>query len=95
MAEFIGLERQTDLPVDKTRYISDDQLRLLRIWKERVRRYFPQIDQEALDYRVNDDDTGIKVLEDDGTIFEITIDKGTSVATARLCPSDEPWSFED
>jgi hypothetical protein len=34
------------------------------------------------------------VLEDDGTIFEITIDKGTSVATARLCPSDEPWSFE-
>lgn len=94
MAEFSGLERQTDLPVDKTRYISDDQLRSLRIWKNRVRRYFPKIDQEALDYRVNDDDTGIKVLEDDGTIFEITIDKGTSVAMARLCPSDEPWSFE-
>lgn len=94
MAEFSSIERQTDLTVDKTRYISDDQLRLLRIWKERVRRYFPQIDQEALDYRVNNDDTGIKVLENDGTIFEITIDKGTSVATARLCPSDEPWSFE-
>lgn len=94
MAEFSSIERQTDLPVDKNRYISDDQLRSLRIWKERVRRYFPQIDQEALDYRVNDDDTGIKVFEDDGTIFEITIDKDTSVATARLCPSDEPWSFE-
>ena len=95
MAEFSNLERLTDHPVDKTRYISDDQLRSLRIWKERVRRYFPQIDQEALDYRVNDDDTGVRVLEDDGTIFEITIDKGTSVAMARLCPSDEPWSFED
>lgn len=94
MAEFSGLERQTDLPVDKTRYISDENRRLLSIWKERVHQYFPQIDQEALDYRVNDDDTGIKVLEDDGTIFEITIDKGTSVATARLCSSDEPWSFE-
>lgn len=93
MSEFSGLERQTDLPVDKTRYVSDEHRRLL-IWKERVRRYFPQIDQEALDYRVNDDDTGIKVLEDDGTIYEITIDKGTSVAVARLCPSDEPWSFE-
>lgn len=79
MAEFGGFERQIDL----------------HIWKERVRRYFPQIDQEALDYLVNDDDTGVKVLEDDGTIFEITIDKGTSVATARLCPSDESWSFED
>lgn len=94
MAEFSGLERQTDLPVDKTQYIPDEHRRLLRIWKERVRRYFPQIDQEALDYRVNDDDTGVKVLEDDGTIFEITIDKGTSVAMARLCPSDELWSFE-
>lgn len=95
MAEFSGLERQTDLPVDKTRYISDDQLRSLRIWKERVRRYFPQIDQEALDYRMNNDDTGVKVLEDDGTIFEITINKGTSVAMSRRLDSDEPWSFED
>lgn len=94
MAEFSSIERQTDLPVDKTRYISDDQLRSLRIWKERVRRFFPKIDQDALDYRVNDDDTGVKVLEDDGTIFEITIDKGTSVAMARLCHRDEPWSFE-
>lgn len=94
MAEFSSIERQTDLTVDKTRYISDDQLRSLRIWKERVRRFFPKIDQDALDYRVNDDDTGVKVLEDDGTIFEITIDKGTSVAMTRLCPSDEPWSFE-
>lgn len=38
MAEFSSIERQTDLPVDKTRYISDDRLRSLRIWKERVRR---------------------------------------------------------
>lgn len=94
MAEFSSIERQTDLTVDKTRCISNDQLRSLRIWKERVRRFFSKIDQDALDYRVNDDDTGIKVLEDDGTIFEITIDKSTSVAMARLCPSDEPWSFE-
>lgn len=83
-----------DLHIDKTQYIPDEHRRSLRIWKERVRRFFSKIDQEALDYRVNDDDTGIKVLEDDGTIFEITIDKGTSVAMARLCPSDEPWSFE-
>lgn len=40
MAEFSSIERQTDLTVDKTRYISDDQLRSLRIWKERVRRFF-------------------------------------------------------
>ena len=32
MAEFSGLERQTDLPVDKTRYIPDEHRRLLRIW---------------------------------------------------------------
>lgn len=94
MAEFSSIERQTDLPVDKTRYISDKDQKSLRIWKKRVRRFFPKIDQDALDYLVNDDDTGIKVLEDDGTIFEITIDKGTSVAMARLCPSNEPWSFE-
>lgn len=43
MAEFSGLERQTDLPVDKTQYIPDEYRRLLRIWKKRVRRYFPQI----------------------------------------------------
>ena len=94
MAEFGGFERKINFRIDKTPYITDEHRRSLRIWKKRVRQYFPQIDQEALDYRVNDDDTGIKVLEDDGTIFEITIDKGTSVAMARLCPSDEPWSFE-
>lgn len=94
MAEFSSLKWQTDLRIDKAQYILDEHRKLLNIWKERVRRYFPKIDQEAVDYRVNDDDTGVKVLEDDGTIFEITIDKGTSVAMARLCPSDEPWSFE-
>lgn len=94
MAEFGGFERKINFHIDKTQYIPDEHRILLRIWKERVCRYFPKIDQEALDYRVNDDDTGVKVLENDGTIFEITIDKGTSVAMARLCPSDEPWSFE-
>lgn len=94
MAEFSTFEKTGIFPIDKKRYFSADDLKSLRIWKDRVRRYFPQIDQEALDYRVNDDNTGVKVLEDDGTIFEITIDKGTSVAVARLCPSDEPWSFE-
>lgn len=94
MAEFSTFEKTGLFPIDKTRYFSADDLKSLRIWKDRVRRYFPQIDQETLDYRVNDDNTGVKVLEDDGTIIEITIDKGTSVAVARLCPSDEPWSFE-
>lgn len=42
MAEFSSIERQTDLTVDKTRYISDDKLRSLCIWKERVRRFFFQ-----------------------------------------------------
>ena len=90
MAEFGGFERKINFHIDKTRYISDKDQKSLRIWKKRVRRYFPQIDQEALDYRVNDDDTGIKVFENDGTIFEITIDKGTDVAMARLCPNNEP-----
>ena len=101
MAEFSTFEKTGLFPIDKKRCISDkDQKSLriwkdrVRIWKDRVRRYFSKIDQEALDYRVNDDDTGVKVLEDDGTIFEITINKSTSVATARLCPNDEPWSFE-
>ena len=94
MAEFSFFEKTGLFPIDKTRYFSDDDLKSLRIWKDRVRRYFSKIDQKALDYRVNDDNTGVKVLEDDGTIFEITIDKGTSAAGARLCPSDEPWSFE-
>lgn len=94
MAEFSTFEKTGLFPIDETRYISDEDRKSLRIWKDRVRRYFPQIDQKALDYRVNDDNTGVKVLEYDGTIFEITIDKGTSVAVARLCPSDEPWSFE-
>lgn len=26
--------------------------------------------------------------------IDLPVDKDTSVATARLCPSDEPWSFE-
>lgn len=94
MAEFSTFEKTGLFPIDKTRYISDKDQKSLCIWKERVRRHFPKIDQEALDYRVNDDDTGVKVLEDDGTIFEITIDKGTSVVTARLCHRDEPWPFE-
>lgn len=94
MAEFSTFEKTGLFSIDKKRYISDKDQKSLRIWKDRVRRYFSKIDQEALDYRVNDDDTGVKVLEDDRTIFEITIDKGTSVVTARLCPSDEPWSFE-
>lgn len=94
MAEFSAFEKTGPFPIDKTRCISDEDRKSLRIWKDRVRRYFSKIDQEALDYRVNDDNTGVKVLEDDGTIFEITIDKSTSVAVARLCPSDEPWSFK-
>lgn len=94
MAEFSTFEKTGLFTIDKTRCISDEDQKSLRIWKDRVRRYFSKIDQKALDYRVNDDDTGVKVLEDDGTIFEITIDKGTSVAVMRLCPSDEPWSFE-
>ena len=94
MAEFSTFEKTGLFSIDKKRYIADKDQKSLRIWKDRVRRYFSKIDQEALDYRVNDDDTGVKVLEDDATIFEITIDKGTSVATASLCPNDEPWSFE-
>lgn len=94
MAEFSTFEKLGLFPVDKKRYILDEDQKSLCIWKDRVRRYFSKIDQKALDYRANDDNTGVKVLEDDGTIFEITIDKGTSVAVARLCPSDEPWSFE-
>lgn len=95
MAEFSTFENPGLFPIDKMRYLSDADQKSLRIWKKRVRRYFPQIDQEALDYRMNDNDTGVKVLEDDGTIIEITINKGTSVAMARLCPDDEPWSFTD
>lgn len=95
MADFGDLELRTDYHVDKDRYIPDDSERLRRLWENRVKRYFSGIYREALDYRVNDDDSGVKVLEDDGTIIEITINKGTSVAMARLCPSDEPWSFED
>ena len=94
MAEFSTFEKTGLFPIDKSDVFRIRIKKSLRIWKDRVRRYFSKIDQEALDYRVNDDNTGVKVLEDDGTIFEITIDKGTSVATARLCPSDEPWSFE-
>lgn len=94
MAEFSAFEKTGLFPIDKTRCISDEDRKSLRIWKDRVHRYFSKIDQEALDYRVNDDNTGVKVLEDDGTIFEITIDKSTSVAVVRLCPSDEPWSFK-
>lgn len=93
MADFGDLEQRTDYHVDKDRYIPDDSERLRRLWENRVKRYFPGIYREALDYRVNDDDSGVKVLEDDGTIIEITINKGTSVAMARLCPSDEQWSF--
>lgn len=94
MADFSNFENMDLFSIDKTRYISDKDQKLLRIWKERVRRHFPEIDQEAIYYRINDYDTGVKVLENDGSIFEITINKGTSVAMARLCPSDEPWSFK-
>lgn len=95
MAKFSNFARLIDAPIDKTQYISNDHLKLLRLWKRRVHRYFPQVDQKALDYRVNDNNTGVKVLKTDGTIVEITIDKSTDVAMMRICPSDEQWSFKN
>lgn len=95
MAEFSNFARLIDAPIDKTQYMSNDKLRSLRIWKHRVHRYFPQIYRDALDYRVNDNNTGVKVLKTDGTIVEITIDKSTDVATMQICPSDEQGSFKD
>ena len=63
MAEFSTFEKTGLFPIDKKRCISDEDQKSLRIWKDRVRRYFSKIDQKALDYRVNDDNTGVKVME--------------------------------
>lgn len=42
MAEFSTFEKTGLFPIDKKRYISDKDQKSLRIWKDRVRRYFFQ-----------------------------------------------------
>lgn len=42
MAEFSDVEKTGLFPIDKKRYISDEDQKSLRIWKDRVRRYFPR-----------------------------------------------------
>jgi len=42
MAEFSAFEKTGLFPIDKTRCISDEDRKSLRVWKDRVRRYFPR-----------------------------------------------------
>ena len=87
MAEFSPLD--LGFEYHYTPDVHEEAERLLLLWKLRVKSYFPDLYKKALKYHLNDDENGVKVFENDGAIFEVTINTGNNVATARLCSQDE------
>ena len=87
MAEFSPLDFGFDYHYTPDAHEKAD--RLLLLWKLRVKSYFPDLYKKALKYHLKDDENGIEVFENDGSIFEVTINTGNNVATARLCSQDE------
>ena len=63
--------------------------RMLWMWRWIVKSYFKDLDKKALEYRLNDTKSGVKVFENDGTIFEVTINPENGILTALLCLPDD------
>ena len=72
-------------------YQVDDTNKELDLWTERVRTYFPDLYTKAVEFRFRQSvinpkhrPHSILVLENDGSIFEISVNADTGSASARL-----------
>lgn len=75
-------------------YQVDDTDKELEMWTARVRTYFPDLYRKAIEFRFRQSvidpkhrPHSILVLEDDGSIFEVSVNAGTGSASARLISS--------
>lgn len=74
----------------------DDYEKDLKLWRRRVHVYFPDLYRNAKEFRFRQSFTdrsnhpsSVLVLENDGSIFEITVNHDTNSGVARLCTGDD------
>lgn len=72
-------------------YRSDDTDKELSMWSHRVRTYFPDLYEDAVEFRFRQSvvdpkhrPKSVLVLEDDGSIFEVFVDTVTGSASAKM-----------
>lgn len=94
MANDFSMLPWMDWHIPTVPYQVDDTDKELEIWTARVQTYFPDLYRKAIEFRFRQSvidpkhrPHSILVLEDDGSIFEVSVNAGTGSASARLISS--------
>ena len=94
MANDFNMMPWLDWHIPTVPYQVDDTDKELTMWTARVRTYFPDLYKKAVEFRFRQSvidpkhcPRSILVLEDNGSIFEISVNSGTGSASARLISS--------
>ena len=94
MANDFNMTPWLDWHMPAVPYQVDDTDKELAMWTDRVRTYFPDLYRKAIEFRFRQSvidpkhrPHSILVLEDDRSIFEISVNAGTGSASARLISS--------
>lgn len=94
MANDFSMLPWMDWHIPTVPYQVDDTDKELEMWTARVQTYFPDLYRKAIEFRFRQSvidpkhrPHSILVLEDDGSIFEVSVNSGTGSASARLISS--------
>lgn len=94
MANDFSMLPWMDWHIPTVPYQVDDTDKELEMWTARVRTYFPDLYRKAIEFRFRQSvidpkhrPHSILVLEDDGSIYEVSVNAGTGSASARLISS--------
>lgn len=94
MANDFSMLPWMDWHIPTVPYQADDTAKELDMWTARVRTYFPDLYRKGIEFRFRQSvidpkhrPHSILVLEDDGSIFEVSVNAGTGSASARLISS--------
>lgn len=94
MANDFSMLPWMDWHIPTVPYQADDTDKELEMWTTRVRTYFPDLYRKGVEFRFRQSvidpkhrPHSILVLEDDGSIFEVSVNAGTGSASARLISS--------
>lgn len=94
MANDFSMLPWMDWHIPTVPYQADDTDKELEMWTARVQTYFPDLYRKAIEFRFRQSvidpkhrPHSILVLEDDGSIFEVSVNAGTGSASARLLSS--------
>lgn len=94
MANDFSMLPWMDWHIPTVPYQVDDTDKELEMWTARVRTYFPDLYRKGIEFRFRQSvidpkhrPHSILVLEDDGSIYEVSVNADTGSASARLISS--------